>query len=179
MAQTSAEGVPSSSPSPQGDTARPIYVTPFIDGYGSIVSLPQSAEQPKAGSRVVFDITGAGRAGEVVKGLNNIATFLNLAVDAGIAPESLQLVAVLHGPATRAVLRRDVYAKAMKTSHNPNLDLIRKLKAAGVELYVCGQALAHQHYGFNDVVPEIVVAVSATTVLVDRQMNGYAYLPSH
>jgi len=32
---------------------------------------------------------------------------------------------------------------------------------------------------FDDVVAEITVAVSATTVLIDRQMNGYAYLPYH
>jgi intracellular sulfur oxidation DsrE/DsrF family protein len=179
VAETSAEGASSSSQPPQSEALRPTYVTPFIDGYGSIVSMPRNAEQPKSGSQVVFDISGSGGPEEVVKGLNGIATFLNLAVDAGITPESLRLVAVLHGSATRAVLRREVYAEAMKTSHNPNLDLIRKLKAAGVELYVCGQALAHQRHGLNDVDPEITVAVSATTVLVNKQMNGYAYLPYH
>lgn len=168
------------APEAVGDTIRPRFVTPRIEGYGAIMPLPRAEEPPRAESRVVFDITGAGEPDKVLKGLNGIALFLNLAADAGIAEESLNLTAVLHGPATKAVLRSEAYAKATKASNsNPNLDLIRKLKAAGVELYVCGQALAHHHYGLDEVVPEVMVSVSATTVLVNRQMNGYAYLPYH
>lgn len=166
-------------PETVGDTTRPRFVTPRIEGYGAIMPLPRADEPPRAGSRMVFDITGAGEPDTVLKGLNGIAVFLNLAADAGIAVESLKLTAVLHGSATKAVLRSESYAKAMKASANPNVDLIRKLKAAGVELYVCGQALAHHHYGLDDVVPEVMVSVSATTVLVNRQMNGYAYVPYH
>ncbi len=160
-----------------GDTTKPTMVTPRIDGYGAIVPLPQAAVPPKAGSRVVFDIAGAGEPDKVVKGLDSVASFLNLAAEAGIAPETLNVTAVLHGPATKAVLRPEVYAKKTTASGNPNHELIRKLKAAGVELYVCGQALAHQRYAVEDVLPDVTVAVSAATVTVSRQMDGYAYLP--
>lgn len=162
-----------------GDTTRLQMVTPRIEGYGAIMPLPHADEPPRAGSRVVFDITGAGKPDDVLKGLNGIALFLNLAADAGVAAEALHLTAVFHGPATKAVLRSEVYATETKTSDNPNADLIRKLNAAGVELYVCGQALAHHRYRRDDIVSEVTVSVSATTVIVNRQMNGYAYVPYH
>ena len=60
---------------------------------------------------------------------------------------------------------------------NPNLELITRLKKAGVEIYVCGQALAHHGYATNEVAPEVKVAVSAATVNINLQMDGYAYLP--
>ncbi len=161
------------------DTARPTFITPLIDGFGAIVALPQTAEQPRAGSKVVFDITGAGDATQSIKGLESIALLLNLAAEAGLRPEEFKIVAVLHGQATKAVLRPDSYAKATQGSRNPNLELIRQLKSAGVELYVCGQALAHGRYGLEEVLSEVTVATSAVTVNVSRQMDGYAYLPFH
>lgn len=165
--------------SQETDTARPTFITPLIDGFGAIVALPLSAEQPRAGSKVVFDITGAGNATQIVKGLESIALLLNLAAEAGLRPEQIKIVAVLHGQATKAVLRPDSYAKHTRGSQNPNLELIRKLNSAGVELYVCGQALAHDRYGLDEVLSEVKVASSAVTVNVSKQMDGYAYLPFH
>jgi intracellular sulfur oxidation DsrE/DsrF family protein len=161
------------------DSTKTGFVTPRIEGYGAIMPMPQAVEPPRAESRAVFDITGADGSDKVLRGLNSIALFLNLAAAAGVASESLHLAAVFHGPATKAVLRSEAYAKKTQASDNPNLELIKKLKAAGVAMYVCGQALAHHQFALQDVVPEIEVAVSATTVLVSRQMDGYAYLPYH
>lgn len=169
----------SASVSATSETQQPTFNTPLIEGYGAIMPFPGSAEPPRAGSRIIFDIAGASEPEQVIKGLNSVALFLNLAADAGIPPEKLRLAAVLHGAATRAVLRHEAYAKETKTSRNPNLDLIQKLKRAGVELFVCGQALAHRHYGLDDVTSDVTVASSATTVNVNKQMDGYAYLPFH
>lgn len=159
------------------ETTRPTFLTPRIDGYGAIMPLPHAAEPVKAGSRVVFDVSVAGEPDKVLKGLDSIAALLNLAAAGGIAPEALKVTAVLHGPATRAVLRPEVYALVTKTSGNPNLALIRQLNMAGVDIYVCGQALAYHQYALDDVVPDVTVAVSAVTVTVNRQLDGYAYLP--
>ncbi|MDW7772113.1 MAG: DsrE family protein [Desulfobulbaceae bacterium] len=48
-----------------------------------------------------------------------------------------------------------------------------------MEIYVCGQALAHQGYRTDEVLPEVTVAVSAATVNINKQMEGYAYIPFH
>ena len=52
-----------------------------------------------------------------------------------------------------------------------------KLKEAGVEIFVCGQALAHHGFATSEVAPEVKVAVSAATVNINLQMDGYAYIP--
>ena len=160
-------------------TKQPRFITPLIQGFGAIVSLPQSAQQPRPGSKVVYDITGENGADHLVKGLENVAVLLNLAAEAGVKPDQLKVAAVLHGPATRAVLRQAAYAKHTGSVRNPNVDLIRRLTDLGVELYVCGQALAHERYGLDEVLPEVQVADSASTVTINKQMDGYAYLAVH
>ena len=91
---------------------------------------------------------------------------------------------ILHGPATKAALSHEGFAKHTKSyetdlgkTKNPNLDLIRRLKEAGVNVYVCGQALAHHGFATTEVAPEVQVAVSAATVNINLQMDGYAYIP--
>jgi intracellular sulfur oxidation DsrE/DsrF family protein len=44
---------------------------------------------------------------------------------------------------------------------------------------VCGQAMAHQGYGRDEVIPAVIIAVSAATVNINKQMEGYAYIPFH
>jgi hypothetical protein len=91
---------------------------------------------------------------------------------------------ILHGPATKAALKDDAiekhsnpYARSQGATKNPNLELMRQLTKAGVEIYVCGQALAHHGYGTDEVAPDVTVAVSAATVNINLQMDGYAYIP--
>ncbi len=60
-------------------------------------------------------------------------------------------------------------------SKNPSRDLIRQLIGAGVEIYVCGQAMTHHQYGISEVMPKVPVAVSDATV--NKQMAGSAYIP--
>ncbi len=91
---------------------------------------------------------------------------------------------ILHGPATKAALSHEGYAKHTDSyladkgkTKNPNLELLAKLQEAGVEIFVCGQALAHQGYATSEVASEVKVAVSAATVNINFQMDGYAYIP--
>jgi intracellular sulfur oxidation DsrE/DsrF family protein len=178
-ASATSESHPTQDPLPSSQNVKrqPVFITPRISGFGAIVSLPDSAEQPRVGSKVIFDITGGGLSGQNIKGLNSIARFVNLAAAAGISPDQLTLDAVLHGSATKAALRHSAYAKQTGVTHNPNLDIIRGLKDAGVSWYVCGQALAHHQHEIDDVLPEFTVAVAALTVIVNKQIDGYAYIP--
>ena len=102
---------------------------------------------------------------------------MNQFASAGIRPDQVQMVIVLHGPATKAALSHDAYAKRSGGEKNPNLDLISHLRKAGVEVFVCGQALAHRNFGIHEGAPEVTVAFSAATVNINRQADGYAYIP--
>ena len=51
------------------------------------------------------------------------------------------------------------------------------LRAAGVEVIVCSQALRHLGYRPDETDKNVDVALSAATAIINRQMQGFAYLP--
>lgn len=159
---------------------QPNYQHPVIADHGGIVPAENAAAPPPKAAKVVFDITGGQMDGGVIKGLDRVALYVNLSAAHGVKPEQLKLAAVLHGDATKAALTNEAYARREGNGdENPNLALIRHLQQVGVEVYVCAQALAHHGYRLAEVAEPVTVAVSAATVNVARQMDGYAYIPFH
>jgi intracellular sulfur oxidation DsrE/DsrF family protein len=157
----------------------PRFEHPLIQDHGGIVVLPDAAEPPRKDSKVLLDITSEEMRGGVLKGLDRAAVFVNLYEQAEVGPKNgMKLSVVIHGPATKAVLNDEAYARHAGTQEkNPNRELIRQLKLAGVDIYVCGQALARQKFHTEDVLPDVAVAVSAATVHINQQMNGYVLVP--
>jgi len=154
-------------------------VSPQIVGYGTVVPMPNAAEPPRRGIKIVFDITSDGKPEEVNKGLESVARYLNLNAQAGNKASDVQLALVLHGPATKAALNDAAYASRTAAAKNPNLELVRELKKHGVEVFVCGQALARHKYAASEVAAEFTTAVSAMTVNANKQQDGYAYISLH
>ena len=89
----------------------------------------------------------------------------------------MTIAAVLHGEADKTVLSDAAYAARFKVAANPNLPLIRDLKKAGVEMFVCGQSLHELGFKAEEVEEEVPVADSAMLVLVNKQADGYGYIP--
>ena len=149
------------SPSPPTSTGEPKFQYPLIKDHGGIVVLPDAAHQPKQNSKVLLDIISDKKSGKVITGFDRAALILNQYTQANAGIDNgLKMAIILHGPATIAALgdegyakHTQPYAKAQGASKNPNLELIRQLKKAGVEVYVCGQALAHHGYGTEEVAP--------------------------
>jgi intracellular sulfur oxidation DsrE/DsrF family protein len=166
-------------------TGEPEYQHPLIQGHGGFVAVPGAAEPPAKGAKAVLDITSDETAGGVVKGLDRAALICNQYAHAGVGPDKgMKMAIILHGPATKAALTHDAYVKHsssyaahLATKGNPNLKLLERLNDAGVEIYVCAQALAHRGYSTEEVAPVVTVAVSAATVNINKQAAGYAYLP--
>jgi intracellular sulfur oxidation DsrE/DsrF family protein len=161
--------------SPPGKTG---LVYPLVPGHGGVVPLPEAAEQPRNGAKAVFDITADAKPGEVNKGLEQVARLLNLYGAAGLKAGDVKIAAVLHGEADKAVLSDAAYLARFKLSANPNLPLIRSLKKAGVEVFVCGQSLHDLGFKAEEVAEEVPIADSAMLVLVNKQTDGYAYIPA-
>jgi intracellular sulfur oxidation DsrE/DsrF family protein len=90
----------------------------------------------------------------------------------------VKIAAVCHGGADKAVLSDAAYLARFKLAANPNLPLIRDLKKAGVEVFVCGQSLHDLGFKVEEVAEEVPVADSAMLVLVNKQADGYAYIPA-
>jgi intracellular sulfur oxidation DsrE/DsrF family protein len=170
LAAPVAEGQP-----PSGKTE---LVYPLVRGHGGVVRLPRAAEQPRKGAKAVFDVTADAKPGEVNRGLEQVARLLNLYGAAELKARDVQITAILHGEADKAVLSDAAYAARFKVAANPNLPLIRDLKKAGVEVLVCGQSLHELGFKAEEVADEVPVADSAMLVLTNKQMDGYAYLPA-
>jgi intracellular sulfur oxidation DsrE/DsrF family protein len=170
LAAAVADGQP-----PSGKTG---WTYPLISGHGGVVPLPPAAEQPRKGAKAVFDITADAKPGEVNRGLERVARLLNLYGAAGLTAGDVRIAAVLHGEADKAALTDAAYAARYKVAVNPNLPLIRDLKRAGVKVSVCGQSLHELGFQAEEVAKEVPVADAALLVLVNKQTDGYAYIPA-
>lgn len=155
----------------------PAYIHPAISGYGKVVKLPQAAQQPRADSKIVVDITKGGDADKLNSGIEKVCRFVNIYAGAGKVSAKVDIAVVLHGEATLAVLDDQVYSTRFSTQANPNLDCLSKLKQAGVKIYVCGQSLIGKGAKPAEVSEHAIVAVSALSSLVNLQSDGYAYVP--
>lgn len=152
---------------------------PVIKEFGKVRPLPEAALQPSPDReyKVLFSITKAPDSPDKINpGLEHIARLINVFGLAKVPMNKLKIVAVLHGPATSAALD-DAHYRVKHQSANPNTKLIDALDRAGVTLYVCGQALAHEGFEPGWVNRQMTVDLSALTVLPVYQLDGYALVP--
>jgi ubiquinone/menaquinone biosynthesis C-methylase UbiE/intracellular sulfur oxidation DsrE/DsrF family protein len=156
----------------------PKAVSPIVPGYGAVVPFPDATEAPAKGTKVVFDVTGVAKdPTQPVPGFSRAATLLNLAGVTGLKASDLEIVIVLHGEATSTALDDAAY-KNITGAEFPHGDLIKKLKASGVRFLVCGQALTRKGYDPKRVRPDVAIAASAVSAVVNLQSRGFAYVPA-
>jgi len=162
------------------DSAQPqFWQTPAIEGAGRMHPLPRAAYQPNPHEtyKVVFAVAArVSKPTDVNPGLERVARTVNLYASAGVPLDHLKFVAILYGPATAAALDDAHYRQAFGTS-NPNLDVIGKLRHAGVDVAICGQALAEHHYEYDWVAPQLTLALSALTTITVLEHRGYTLVP--
>jgi len=150
---------------------------PIIAGYGGIVARPTAVEQPRPGAKVILDATADSKPDEVNKGLERAARLLNLYGTAGRKKTDVTIAVVLHGEATKSVLSDSAYQARLGIERNPSLPLIRELQKAGVQILVCGQALNYKKIPDAEVAEDIPIAASALTAIMNKQADGFAYVP--
>lgn len=152
---------------------------PAIEGYGKMHPLPKAAYQPdpKATYKIVFAMTAASKAPEEVNpAVERVARAVNLYVSAGVPLSHLKFVAVAYGGATAIALDDAHYKSAYKVA-NPNLPVIARLRKAGVDVAVCGQAVLEHKYQYEWIDPSVTVALSALTKITSLEEQGYHLMP--
>jgi intracellular sulfur oxidation DsrE/DsrF family protein len=153
---------------------------PRVQGFGGVYSIDGMAEQPKPGMKVLFDVTTEAKPGELNKGLEVVARFLNMAALGGLGPTQMQVAVVLHGQALVCCMNHKVYtAKTAFKSANPNEKLIRALAETGIPLLACSQAVRRQKFTLGDLLDNVKPVTSAMIVSIDRQQQGWAVLLPH
>ena len=148
---------------------------PVIESYGPVYPVPEGSFnlQPDRQYKIIMDIAkGPNDPAELNRSIESAARFLNMQARNGIKPENLKIALVLHGSATRSALNDEAFSEHFVVP-NASKDLIKALDAANVDIYVCGQSAAYNGYSAGDMLSEVKIAVSAMTVHVRLQQDGY------
>jgi len=148
---------------------------PVIDNYGPVFAVPQGSYNllPDQQYKVVMDVgKGPEDPAELNRSIESAARFLNMQARNGTPAEHLKMAIVLHGSGARAALNEQAHAKHFSVP-NGSKGLVEALGKAGVDIYICGQTAAYYGYGPDDLLPQVTMAVSAMTVHVRLQQEGY------
>lgn len=148
---------------------------PIIDDYGSSYRIKKADLELSKGKeyKVIFDVfTDNSKEGKINPLINTVARYLNMHANQGVKAKNMKIALILHGSATKTVLSDKAY-KDLYNKENPNAELLKKLKKADVEIYVCGQSLLFNKFELKDVSENVEVSLSALTALVEYQSNGY------
>lgn len=163
---------------PSARAANMQWTYPAIAKYGPVHPLPHAAVQPNKHHvyKALFDVTsGAKDASKPEPGLVHVARAVNVFASAGVPLKNLHFVAILHGPATPAILNNEAYKKKYGMD-NPNIPVIDALRKAGVHVDVCGQALADLGFEHSEVYSKVRIDLSALATTVIYGDMGYAYM---
>jgi intracellular sulfur oxidation DsrE/DsrF family protein len=123
--------------------------------------------------KVIFDIYTDNKDNSKVNPLlNTVARFINMHVQTGVPLENIDVVVVLHGKATKNALTSNAFFEKYILA-NPNNKLLIALNNVNVETYVCGQSYAYNEFKPTELNKNVKMALSALTVLVEYQSQGY------
>lgn len=158
--------------------AAPVWVNPAVPDFGASAALPDASMQPDKSTnyKVVFNITEEGPGEKINPSLERVARATNTFTSAGVPLSHLHFIAIVHGPATLAVLDNDHY-KGKFSVDNPNVKLIGELKSAGVQVIVGGQALVAKRIPHEWVNRDVEITLSATSTVIMLEQQGYVIFP--
>ena len=167
-----AEDAVASAPAPTD------WVYPLIKDYGGVHPRAELPVRPDPGVdyKVIVDVVhGPQDPARVGDGLVRLARLRNLMAYAQVPSRHVHLVAVIEGAAGFAALTDAAYNARFKVD-NPNLALLHQLRQAGVELLVCGQALAENDIPDSALSPDVTVTLSALSDFAVYGQRGYTYM---
>lgn len=126
--------------------------------------------------KVVFDVHNAPEdASKTNSWIETVARFINMHVNAGVPFENLHVALVLHGNASYGLLKNEFY-KEKYSVDNPNIELIKALDKANVNVILCGQTAVHRDLTPERRIAEAKLSLSAMTVLIQLQNEGYSLI---
>ncbi|MDA0681428.1 MAG: DsrE family protein [Proteobacteria bacterium] len=152
---------------------------PYVDSGGPAFEVRDRDIPLREGHkyRVVFEATEyPGETTDVNRELTIVGRFLNMHGKNGVPLEDMDIAVVIHGQTLLAALNDEAYEKINGTK-NPSLQLLTDLADAGVRFYACGQSLGFRGWKKEDLAAPVKVGLSAMTMLVTLQSDGYAFLP--
>jgi intracellular sulfur oxidation DsrE/DsrF family protein len=152
----------------------------LVPGMRVATDIPNSHElpDPDTNYKVVFSVNrDPASPDEVNPMFNAIATYLNTLGKYGVPPENRNLIAMIHHRTEGfdIVMTNEAY-KARHGRDNPNIEIIRKLREAGVDIRLCGQGLVGREIDAKDVNPDIQIDLWAMTSIINLELDGYVHI---
>lgn len=151
---------------------------PIVKGFGGIYEIPEATERPDPNLeyKILVDLsTGAEDNDKVSRWVDNVARMINLHGLAGVSKDQIKVKVVIHGGAIFTLLTDREYQKRFEVD-NPNLSVYEALKAAGVDILVCGQSMRARDLSTSSLWPGVRVAHSALTTITTYVPQGYVLL---
>jgi intracellular sulfur oxidation DsrE/DsrF family protein len=152
---------------------------PSIPGVGDYVAVPNSSflATPGRSYRVVFDARhGGDKPTEIAPAVMLAASEINTLAAHNVPRSKVRFAIVFHTASSDEAVLDDAHYKAKYGIANPNLPALARLRAAGVELYVCGQELLADGVPLDAVAKDVTIAEDGLMVLLMLQNDGYALL---
>lgn len=150
----------------------------IIEAFGPTFDIenPDIETDTSAELKVIFDVSQSSDDKSVInKYIETAARFLNMHANAGMEAEQLKVALTIHGGAWQDILNDDAY-EALHGVKNPNSELIKALNNAGVDVILCGQTASYRKIEKEDIIPDVKLALSAMTALLQYQNKGYRFI---
>ena len=151
---------------------------PAVKNFGGIYEVPFATVNPESDMeyKIAIEVKmGSSNPDQLNPALSNIARLMNLHVLGGAKKENMHVVAIVHGLATTSVITDEAYKRKFNMS-NPNTELIKELRAAGVEIIICGQSMFARDVNKDELAEGVQVSISMLTAFTTYQLKGYAAL---
>lgn len=148
---------------------------PVIKEFGKVATIenPDFKTNTSLEFKAIFDVMQSPENKENLSAyLETAARFLNMHAQAGVPTENLKVALVVHNLATKDILNNEAYRKKYGVA-NPNTELIKAFQASGAQVIVCGQSLVSRSYSKDELLPDVQVALSAMTALIQLQKDNY------
>jgi intracellular sulfur oxidation DsrE/DsrF family protein len=104
--------------------------------------------------------------------IETIARFLNMHEKAGVPAKNLHVRMAMHGQASYGLLTNEAYKEKFGVD-NPNIELLKAIGKAGVDIILCGQTAGARNITEDRRLPLTQTALSAMTILIQSQGEGF------
>jgi len=148
-----------------------------IKDFGKVYNVPFATDRPDPNLqyKIVFEASMQKFDSSLLyEPLEIAARMYNLHIYGGVPQKNLELVLVIGGEGINAAMNNEEYRKRYGRD-NPNLKILGQLKAAGIKIDGCAQAMTKHHIEPAGMNPDVTQIFSRLTTVATYQLKGYAY----
>ncbi|MEO9470520.1 DsrE family protein [Parasphingorhabdus sp.] len=151
---------------------------PVFKDFGPTAAVETSAPLAKhVQYKIAFDVAKKADPAKLNRTIESAARFINMHVKAGIPAENIRIAIVVHGGASGDLVKQEIYGARNDGANNGSAAAIAVLQKHGVSFHLCGQSAAAYSISKDDLLPGVLMSLSAMTAHALLQQDGYTLNP--